>query len=882
MIRLGIPRVFRLALRRRDRWERDVEDEITLHLTLRAEQLAAQGAAPEDAYREAVRKFGPLRESRARLVDAASHREHRMQRTEFFSDLRQDLAFALRTLGRQKGWTAVTVGTLALGIGAATAVFSVVSSLLIHAVPYPGADRVMVIDRQPSKGNNTGMSISMTAPPPIINAWRAHARGFEALEPYGLSNDLLGTTGEPAKVVTTRILPSFVGFAGQRPITGRLFTPAEASSRTPVALLSEALWRTRFGGADVLGHTISINDSTYTVIGILPADLRVPRRGRVSTDVWLPLDTSDTRIGLLAVGRLRKGVGIAAAQRELDTLAARTNIYPAGAMPFVTRIERPTELVAFRDSLLMLTGAVALVLLVACANVAHLLLARAATRTREFAVRAALGAGRGRIFRQLLVESLALTFAGSAAGLVVGWLGLEGMIALRPAGMTELDGSTLDSTTLLVAVGVTIATGVAFGVMGAFQSSRTSTHETLKAGALSTSHSRRSERWRSLLVVTEMALSATLIVGATLLVRSVRNLQHTDLGFEARGLYAVDLKLPPKRYATPVARATFVTSLVSKLETLPGIQQVGLSALSPGSRSFSVGVFEVEGEPAAAADQGTSFIDGNGVDQSYFRTMGIPLVEGTVFTDTTEAAHQVIVNERFARKQWPRGAAIGHRVRVADKGEGTWKTIVGVAGDASISGPGSASDAPILYEPIGSDVGGGSIMVRATPGTDLSGAVQSFVHSLDPLLTTPDVHSMEALVAGSIAGPRFTMLLLSVFTALALVLAAVGLYGVMAYSVIQRTREIGIRVALGAQRQAIARMVVLRGLLLALVGAAAGLAGAYWATRLLAKLLYGVQPLDVPSFAVGALVLVVAAVVACVVPTRRALAVDPATAIRAE
>jgi putative ABC transport system permease protein len=805
-----------------------------------------------------------------------------MRRTEFFTDLRQDLAFAWRTLGRQKGWTAITIGTLALGIGATTAVFSVVSSLLIHAVPYPDANRVVIVEQQASKGNNTGIHVSIMPPAKVVNAWRSESKSFDSFEPYTNIPGLLRTDADPAPVVETHVLPSFASFAGRAPLRGRLFTPEETANKSHVLLLSEALWQERFGSApDVAGHTLVIDDTTYAIIGVMPAGLSVPNGGRTATDVWMPLDTANQHLGMKVVGRLRSGSTIASAQRELDSIAARSNIYPAGPLPFVAQVLRPAELVGFHDSLLMLTGAVALVLLVACANVAHLLLARAATRTREFAVRAALGAGRGRLFRQLLVESLALAFSGAAGGVAVGWLGLKGMIALRPANMPELGAARLDTTTLLVTVALAVACGIVFGVVGALQSTRRTTHDALKAGALSTSHSRRSDRVRSLLVVTEMALSATLIVGATLLVRSVRNLQHTDLGYQPHGLYAAQLKLPASRYTTPASKRAFVNAMTERLRNVRGVHSVALSALAPGSRSFSVGVFEIQGE-TVPSDQGTSFTDGNDVDQAYFRTMGIPLLAGTLFTDTSTAANQVIVNANFARKHWPLSAAIGHRVRVAYKGEGDWQTIVGVVGDASISGPDMQSTAPLLYGPSRSIDGGESLMIRAEPGTDVAASMRAIVRSLDPLMTPPDVKSLDSIVASSIAGPRFTMLLLSVFTALALLLAAVGLYGVMAYSVIQRTREIGIRVALGAQRQAIARIVVLRGLSLALLGAAVGLGGAYWATRLLAKLLYGVQPLDLPSFAVGGAVLVVAAIVACVVPTRRALAVDPILAMRAE
>jgi len=386
------------------------------------------------------------------------------------------------------------------------------------------------------------------------------------------------------------------------------------------------------------------------------------------------------------------------------------------------------------------------------------------------------------------------------------------------------------------------------------------------------------------LVISEMALSATLIVGATLLVRSVINMQNTDLGYEPKGLYAVNLHLPKARYGTPAARSAFTTELTSRLRTVPGISDVAIAAVGPGARNFNVGVFEIEGEPATPAASGTSFIDANDVEANWFKMMGVRFVEGSTFTDTSSAARQVIINAGFARAHWPAGAraALGHRVRVAYQGRGDWRTIVGVAADVSVSGPGSSSSAPILYEPLRDAQSGGALMIRTRGAADVVTPVRALIHSIDPQMAMPTIESAEHTVSGSIAGPRFTMLLLTVFTLVALLLAAIGLYGVMAYAVAQRTREIGIRIALGASQRSIARSVIARGVVLAVVGAVVGLGGAYWGTRLLKDMLYGVAALDVASFATGATVLILAAIAACVVPTRRALAVDPITAIRAD
>ena len=885
MIRSGIQRAFNLAIRRRDRWQHDVDEEITLHLRLRAEQLMAQGASPNDAYAEAERRFGPMSESRARMFDAARHREQRMQRTEYLSQLRQDVSFAFRSLRRQKGWTAITIFTLALGIGATTAVFSVVSSLMLHAISYPNADRVVIVDQQPTQGNNTGLRVSITPATAIVNGWRSRTRSFEALEPYRSQGLNLRTDDDPIAVKATQILPSFLTFTGSRPVTGRIFTAGEIENKTPVALLSEGLWRERYGSdGSAVGKTITLGDTTFTIIGVLPADLRLPGLGRDRVDVWLPLDLRDMNMGLNVLGRLRPGARIPEATRELDAITMEVDGASKATPNFVARIKRPSELIDFRDALLMLSGAVALVLLVACANVAHLMIARASARERELAVRAALGAGQSRLFRQLLTESLLLAIAGAIGGVILGWFGVKAIVALRPPQMVELMAVRLDATTLGVAIVVGVLSGVVFGVVAAFQAGKRAPQETLKAGALSASHGRGQGRFRSVLVVSEMALTATLIIGATLLVRTVMNLQRANLGFEPKHLYWVTLSLPEKQFTTPASRVAFYNELTARLRAVPHVRELAMTAVPVGSRSFSVGNFEVQGEAPTASSSGTSFIDVNQIDANYLKTMRIPLLEGTFFTDTSDAANQVIINAAFARAHWGPGGALGKRVRVAFKGDPTapWSTIVGVAGDAQTTGADISSTAPYLYSPLTTPGRQTTIMVRTDATVDLAATLRQLTKSINSRVPSPKVQSVEGYVARTIAKPRFTMTLLSTFTLLGLILAAVGLYGVMAYSVAQRTREIGIRMALGATQQRIANSVVRRGVLLALAGAAIGLVTAFYGTRLMSQLLYGVAPLDFVSFATGAVVLLLTAVVACVVPTRRALAVDPIRAIRAD
>jgi predicted permease len=880
VIRDGIRRAFNLALRRRDRWEREVEEEIKLHVALRVEQLMAEGTSADEAYSEAIRRFGPLDDSRERLLDAARHRESRMQRVEVFDDLRSDLSFALRTFERQKGWTAVAVITLALGIGAATAVFSAASRLLLHPLPYPDADRVVFVDLRERSARATG-TVRLSSPPPLVRFWQTHDRALETIQAYHTGPAMLKTTGEPSQLSGAWIAADFPTFAGQRPVRGRMFTSDEQRTHAHVVLLAEDLWRTRFGANDhAIGRAVTLDDSLYVIIGVLPSGLHMPLSASGDPDVWLPLDAENNRVGVELIGRLRRDVPLAAAERELDSLALRSGVFAANP-PFVAQLVSPSRAVAFHDSLAMLCGAVAIVLLVACANVAHLLLARGVARRREFAVRAALGARRGRLVRQLITESLVLSTAGCITGVVIGQAALRVMIALRPATLWELDSVRLDATTLIAAAIAGTVCGVVFGVLGALQATRPAS-ESLHAGSLPDSHSARGDRLRSVLIVSEMALSATLVVGAVLLVRSVINLQRTDVGFEPSGLYSVDLFMSRTRYPTEASRGALLAKVKSGLRAIPGVREVVATTLGPYSRTSQIGALEVEGEKAPdASAQG--FVDVDAVETGYFRTMGIPFVEGRTFSDTSKQSREVVINAGFARKHWKPGSAVGRRVRIVFGGKPVdeWMQVVGVVADAMLTGPAAETSAPLLYLPW-NDVSQPAVMIRTDSVLDPVVPVRAVIRAIDPVMQPVFVGSMRQIVASSLAKPRFIMLLLTGFTLIAVALAAIGLYGMTAYSVARRTREIGIRVALGATHGAIARAILLRGAGLSLVGAVVGLTGAYWTTRFLSTLLYGVTPIDVVSYASGAAVLIGAALLACVVPARRALAIDPMTAIRAE
>ncbi len=864
------------------RAEADVDDELAFHIDMRARDYMARGMPEPEARRAATRRLGDLRAARAECIAITSRRERRMTRAQIVDAFVQDVRYAVRTLGRQKGWTAVAIATLALGIGANTAVFSVVNALLLHPVPYPDADRVAFVYQEPTEGNQTGMRVMVNPHPSLVRLWKENARSFEALEPYMASDRTMRAADGAAVIVRSGVvLPSFASFAGTRPILGRAFTDADLAEGVRIAMLSEPFWRSRFGSdSTVLGKPIMLDREPYTIVGIMPAAHRLPKLSETVSEVWLPLRLRDDVFGVSIIGRLRPDVTLATAAAELDSIYARSELSKGDHGDFRTRLSAPSQMVSFRESLVLLSAAVALVLLIACGNVAHLLLARTAGRQRELSIRAALGASRLRIVRQMLTESLLLGAAGCVGGLVVGWIGLNALVALRPDSLPELARARIDGMTLAATTGLAVLTGLGVGVFGALHAVRHASHDALKAGSLGLSQSRRQRRLRSLLVVSEMAVSTVLLVAATLLVRSIGHLQSIDPGFEPAGLYGVQIALPRDTYPTREARRAFVMQLAERVRSAPGIRAVTVASGAPPSRSFMIGALHIEGQPAPTPGT-TGFVDYNGVDPEFFRVMGIKLLEGTTLTDTTTAAGQALVNVGFVRKYWPGQSAIGRRFRVVYDGKETWNTVVGVVDDAFTGGLTSEASTPMFYKS-SLDLFEPTLIVRAVPGTDPMPVVRSLITEADPALAPPTISNIENALHRSIAGPRFTMALLVVFTGIAVVLAAIGLYGVLAFAVTQQTREIGIRMALGATRSGIARSVLRGGIVLAGVGVVIGLTGARWGTKLLEHMLYGVGRTDAASFAIGALVLVATAVIACLVPMRRAVAVDPLVAIRAD
>jgi putative ABC transport system permease protein len=860
----------------------DLDEELAFHVEMRAHDYMAQGMSEAAARAAALQRLGDLTSARAQCIAVTNRTQRRMTRTRIIDSITQDIAFAVRTLGRNKGWTAVAIFTLALGIGANTAMFSVVNHLLLNPLQYPNADRVGVVFQAPKSGGPSGHNVMVTPKPKLIEAWRAHARSLETLEPYRTTDVTIERSGaDPRTASVAMVFPSFARFAGARPIIGRMFTPAESKGEATVALLDEGTWRSDFGGVhEVLGSTVLVNGKTTTIIGVMPTAFALPRSHEGSIDLWMPLDLARHEFGTLTVARVREGITFAAAQRELDAIASRTETGSSDAKEYDTKLMAPGDMLGFKQSLVLLSVAVALVLLIACANVIHLLLARASTRQRELAIRAALGAGRGRLFRQLLTESALLSVAGCIGGLALGWVGLTLLVDSRPESLGDLATVKMDGATLAVTIAIAVVTALLFGVVGAIQAARHSTHDSLKAGTLASSASRGRGRGRSLLVVTEMALCTMLLVGAILLLRSVMHLQTMDPGFDPRGLYAIEMNLPEDRYKSDAAKRSFNAEALRRARQIPGVEAATLVASAPPKSTFLLGAIQIEGQPEPPAGS-TTLIRFNGVAPEFFRMAGMRIVQGTTFTDTSAAAAQVVINEGMARQLWPGQSPLGRRLRVVYNKSGDWSTVVGVVGDARLSGLTSDAAEPIMYG-AGTSMFHPSLLVRGAGESAFLSALTNLPRQIDPRLPPPQVQDVEHTMRTSMARPRFTLFLLGIFAIVAVGLAAVGLYGVLAYNVAQRTREIGIRMALGAPRRRVARDVLGQGMLMVVIGSAIGLIAARGGTRLLEHTLYGVAQTDVVSFAGAAISLVAIAMLASLVPVRRAIAIDPVIAMRAD
>ena len=800
----------------------------------------------------------------------------------------QDLRYAVRTLLKNRSFTAVAVLALALGIGANTAIFSVVNAVLLRPLPYDEPDRLVLIET-----NNPQQKIKQapTSLPDFLD-WSEQQSAFQQIAAFSRWSTVLTGGGEPERLSTGFVSGGLFSTLGVKPIHGRTFSDGEdLPGAETVLVVSSGLWKRRFGSdPGLVGQTITLDGKSGTVIGIVP-DLFNDLVGKV--DVWLPLvrDTNewprDSR-GLRVVGRLKPGVSLKQADTDISGIAARLQEqYPkenAGWGADVVSLHG-SIVGDVRAPLLILLGAVGFVLLIACANVANLLLARAATRQKEVAIRTALGASRPRIIRQLLTESTLLALVGGAFGVLLAVWGIRLLIAISPDDIPRVNEINLDGRVLIFAVVVSLLTGLVFGIAPAFQASKLNLNESLKEGGRGSSEGFRRNRIRSLLVVSELALALVLLIGAGLLIKSFIRLQSVSPGFNPENVLTVGLSLPNGKYRARQSRVAFFDQLMSRLESLPGAQSAALTLnlpLSGGGVSSWHGVV-LEGHPIIPEE--TTQTENRIISPSYFRTMGIPLLKGREFTpqdNRQDAPPVVAVSDTVAKRLWPDEDPIGKQLRFGND-EPFAREVVGVVGDIKRFGLDSSDDfatyVPYAQQPWTNML----IVARATSDpTSLAVAIKGAVQEVDKDQPIHNITTLEKVVANSTSQRRFNLLLLGVFASVALILAAVGIYGVMSYSVTQRTHEIGIRMALGATPTDVLRLIVGQGLTLALIGVSIGIGAAFAVTQVLESLLYGVSATDPMTFAGTALLLGAVALAASFIPARRATKVDPMVALRYE
>ncbi|HEX6048345.1 MAG TPA: ABC transporter permease [Gemmatimonadaceae bacterium] len=873
----------------------DVDDELQFHLDMRARDYEACGLTARDARDAAVERFGDVSGIGGALRAHDRRRERERQRKEYMSDFSSDVRFGLRAFVRAPAFTTVALLTIALGIGATTAIFSVVNAVILRPLPYPDADRIVQVWMD---NRRMGLAEDLHSWPNYADL-RDQNRVFSHMAAYATGG--YNITGgcregecEPRRVAALFSTADLFDVLRVAPAMGRGFSVQETvPGSDAVVVISHGLW-TGLLGADrnVLGRTVRLNGRERTVIGVLPPTFAFPNR---DTDVWVPLALDEEArqfrgsFGFWSVARLRPGVEFSRAVSDLTAIAARLEQQYADVNRDlgVHLVPLPEQVIgrSLRTSLWVMLAAVGAVLLIACANVANLMLSRAAVREREIGVRVALGAARARLVRQLLTESVLLSVIGAALGVGLAWAGLRVLTSLAPADIPRLDQVRIDLRVLGVALGLAVITGIAFGLAPALQSSRAAVGSALREATRGGTSGRRAQRLRRSLVAAQIALVVVLLIGAGLLIRSFIHLQRVDLGFRPDNLLTMRLSLPGAKYQTPESRVAFFDALVDRTRQLPGVQGAALIEDIFLSATPTSTTFTIEGREMTQEERSIE-VPLDAVSPDYFKVMGIPLREGRTFTasDNQAAPPAVIINENMARRFWPNESPVGKRFKYGGvDSQAPFMTVVGVVGDMRRTG----FDAPVRYETFRPHkqraVGFLTLVVRtAGDPARLVPAVRAEVKSVDPDQPVFEVASMDQLLGAMVAQRRFSMALLGTFATLALVLGVVGVYGVTSYLVAQRTREVGVRLALGAQPGQVVSMVVRQGMAVAAAGLVAGLAGALAAGRLLTGLLYGVGPHDLGTFAGVTAVIAVATLAANWVPALRAARVDPLTALRSE
>jgi predicted permease len=865
------------ALFRKRELDAEMDEELRSHIELRTQANIEAGMNPEEARFAALRQFGWTESIKEDCRDQRG--------VSWLESLVQDIRYGARQLRKNPGFTAVAVLTLALGIGANTAIFSFVNAVLLRPLPFKNPERlVMVFENNPERGSRKN-----AVGAPVLGEWRSRSQSFEGLAACESDDSILTGGGQPETLPTASLSANIFTLLGVKPLLGRGFLPEEETfGNHHVAILSYELWQRRFGGdTKVVGQSITLNSESCEIIGVMPPHTFFPDG---DAQVWRPLAFSPSQLSqrhnhhYSVYGRLKPGVSLAQANTDMELVASGMAEADPQNKGWGAEVFPLQEIMAgdSRSILLVLLGSVGLVLLIACANIANLLLARAADRSREFAIRSALGAGRRQIIRQLLVESLTLAAVGGLGGLLLGQAALRLLVQLSPPNLPRLwEGVPLDWTTLAFTVGITLLTGLVFGLAPALQTAKATLTTELNDGSRGNSGDHHRRRIRAALVVSEMAVSLVLLIGAGLMIRSFERLLSQPLGFVPEHVVTMNIGLPSKSYPVNAVRARFFDQLLARSRTLPGIDSAALVwGLPLGEAKANITV-AIPGAPKPAPGESVS-AGYSQISGGYFGTMGIPVLRGRDFSDADRSGSPavVIVDETFVKNFKLGNDAVGKHIGV---GDGTTDAeIIGVVRDVKRLDIAQSPQGE-MYRPFRQNCWGSMELVlrtRRNPA-DVLRAVRAEVDGLDKNLPIQDSRAMTQLVASSVADRRLSVQLLGGFSGIALLLAAVGLYGVLAFTVAQRRREIGIRMALGAQRADVLWLVLCQGMAMVMAGVVIGLLGALALARLLGGLLFDIKPNDPVTFAIVPLVLAATALLACWLPARRAARVSPMEALRA-
>jgi putative ABC transport system permease protein len=866
---------------------RDVNEELAFHIEMRVEALIRSGMTEAEAREATMQRFGNLAQIRDECEELSEERVRLRRKADRLDAVRQDLRFALRTFAANPTFTLIAAITMAVGIGANTAVFSVAYGVLFRPLPYRDADALV---RLWSRNASRGLDF-FSVSPADFQSWRA-ARGFAAMAAFERQHDatlIRQDASTPESVEAATVMPEMFALLGTSAYRGRTLLPDDARADAPkVAVVSYELWSAHFGSSPALvGSQLTLDGNGVTVVGVMPARFFVPG---TPAQVWTPLsliaaseDHSKRYLRVLA--RLAPGTTVDAALAQVNTVAAQlARDYPATNGPWTANAMSVTETIVgrqFRRSVLVLTGVVAFVLLIACANAANLQLARAAARQREIALRAALGATRGRITRQLLTESLLLASFGAVGGLLLAVGGLHLMRKLAETTIPRMDEVRLDAPALAFTALIAITSGVLFGLLPAFRASRSDVAETLKAGGRGTGAGAIGQGARSLLVIAEVSLSLILLVGAGLLIQSFLRLRAVDMGFDARGLAVAPIRLPEATYPDPERAARYFGEALERVRLIPGVTSAAAVSVAPFAGNNPGLTYALPDRPLGAGERAPD-ADYRVITPGYLRTLGLRLVSGRDFTeqDRTGAPDVMLVSETMARRTWPGENPVGRQVRTGDT-QGRVYTVVGVMSDARYQSLETPDVRPMVYfSYLARPEAAMAIVARGAGQAGFGPELRDAIAAIDSRIPPPSVSMMTDLLREVTATREFALMLFGVFAATALVLAAVGIYGVMAYLVRQSLPELGIRIALGAPLAGLVAGVVGKALKLAVAGVAIGLVGAWALTGTLSALLFGVAATDRATFVGVSVLVVVVAALASLAPARRATRADPLTVLR--